>query len=249
MIGIYKIKNNINGKCYIGQSINIERRWNDEKKRAFQSTSRCYNYPLSRAFRKYGIENFTFEVLEECKREELNEKEKFWIAKYNSYFNGYNQNLGGESGGGQVKKESIKGIIKDLRDTNMYHKDIASKWKVSIELVQGINTGRYWYQDNIDYPIQKPHFKAIEINYCKNCGAEITKKATLCVNCCKINSRKVKRPEREELKKLIRTKSFLQIGKEYGVSDNAIRKWCDQYKLPRKKSEIKKKSDEEWELI
>lgn len=54
---------------------------------------------------------------------------------------------------------------------------------------------------------------------------------------------------REELKKLIRTTSFTQIGKQYGVSDNAIRKWCDKYNLPRKVSDIKKISDKDWELI
>ena len=55
--------------------------------------------------------------------------------------------------------------------------------------------------------------------------------------------------EREDLKKLIRSMSFTSIGKKYNVSDNAIRKWCDKYNLPRKVSEIKKYSDEEWELI
>ena len=54
---------------------------------------------------------------------------------------------------------------------------------------------------------------------------------------------------REDLKHLIRTTPFLTIGKQFGVSDNAIRKWCDKYKLPRKVSEIKKYTDEEWEDI
>lgn len=54
---------------------------------------------------------------------------------------------------------------------------------------------------------------------------------------------------REELKKLIRTTPFTTIGKQYGVTDNAVRKWCDKYNLPRKVKEIKSYSDEEWELI
>lgn len=61
--------------------------------------------------------------------------------------------------------------------------------------------------------------------------------------------RKVERPNRKELKKLIRTKSFLEIGRMFNVSDNAIRKWCDAEKLPRKKTEIKQYTDEEWEKI
>lgn len=54
---------------------------------------------------------------------------------------------------------------------------------------------------------------------------------------------------REELKQLIRTTPFVQIGKQFGVSDNVIRKWCDKYKLPRKVSEIHIFTDEEWEKI
>lgn len=59
----------------------------------------------------------------------------------------------------------------------------------------------------------------------------------------------VKKPSREVLKSQIRTMPFLQIGKLYGVSDNAIRKWCDKYGLPRKVTDIKQYSDEEWEKI
>ena len=51
MIGIYKITNNINGKCYIGQSINIKQRWKGHKKDAFRIVWPYYNYPLYRAIR------------------------------------------------------------------------------------------------------------------------------------------------------------------------------------------------------
>lgn len=57
------------------------------------------------------------------------------------------------------------------------------------------------------------------------------------------------RPEREVLKEMIRNKPFTQIGNEYGVSDNAIRKWCLQYNLPSKKKDINLLSEEEWKLI
>jgi len=45
---------------------------------------------------------------------------------------------------------------------------------------------------------------------------------------------------------MIRTTPFLQIGKKYNVSDNAVRKWCINYGLPSKKSDIKNISDEDW---
>ena len=54
---------------------------------------------------------------------------------------------------------------------------------------------------------------------------------------------------REDLKKLIRTQPFTKLGEMFGVSDNAIRKWCIKYNLPKTKSDIQKYTDEEWELI
>jgi len=57
------------------------------------------------------------------------------------------------------------------------------------------------------------------------------------------------RPSREELKKLIRTTAFTKIAEQYGVSDNAIRKWCIAEHLPSKKTEIKKYTDIEWAQI
>lgn len=86
------------------------------------------------------------------------------------------------------------------------------------------------------------------INTCIDCGKMISKKAIRCIDCeykHKI-SNQIKKITREELKNLIRTTSFTEIGNKYGVSDNAIRKWCDKYDLPRKTSEIKVLTDEEW---
>lgn len=233
MIGIYKITNQVNGKCYIGQSVNIKRRWTAEKNKAFDELDKCYNYPLSRAIRKYGLENFLFEVIEECTREELNEKERYWINRYDTYFNGYNQSLGGDNSTAQMPKESTIGIINDLKNTQMKHKEIAEKWNVSTEMVQGINTGRYWYQDNVEYPLQKRKVVIKEF-YCEKCGKEITRQAKLCVECAQIASRKVERPSKEELfKELTENQgNFTKVGNNHNVTDNTIRKWCKAYDLP-----------------
>lgn len=96
MIGIYKITNIINGKTYIGQSVNIEKRFKTHKTNAFNKKNKEYNKLLYRAFRKYGIENFIFEIIEECPKEMLNEKESHYIKLYNSNINGYNLTNGGE---------------------------------------------------------------------------------------------------------------------------------------------------------
>ena len=85
---------------------------------------------------------------------------------------------------------------------------------------------------------------------CKKCGKNITRWSNgLCKECSHIAQRVCDRPSRKELKDLIRTIPFTQIAKKYCVSDNTIRKWCDAENLPRKVSEIKKYSDEEWEKI
>lgn len=86
--------------------------------------------------------------------------------------------------------------------------------------------------------------------YCIDCGQEIPTNAKYCTECRKIHQCKVlEPPTREELKILIRTQTFVSIGKSYGVGDNAVRKWCDKYSLPRTKTEINKMTDEEWEKI
>ena len=82
---IYCIKNNVNNHCYIGQSICIEKRWKAHRITATNPNDEQYNAPLYQAFRKYGIENFTWEVLEETTDDLLDEKEIYYINLYNSF--------------------------------------------------------------------------------------------------------------------------------------------------------------------
>lgn len=103
MIGIYKITNNINEKCYIGQSKDIEARW--KKHISVYNNKTAPNYKLYRAMRKYGLASFRFEVIEECEPEELNSREIYWIQYYDSFLNGYNMTLGGEACNGTNDKE------------------------------------------------------------------------------------------------------------------------------------------------
>lgn len=92
MIGIYKITNTKNEKSYVGQSLNIEERWRQHKQ-AIKTSDKSW-YPLARQ-ESDGIDDFTFSVLQECKKEELDELEDYWVDYYKSYINGYNQTKDG----------------------------------------------------------------------------------------------------------------------------------------------------------
>ena len=92
---IYKITNTINQKCYIGQTIKtLEKRFSQHK----NNYTKPYfsQLVLYKAFKKYGIENFVFEEVEEVENNLLDEREKYWIKFYNSYQNGYNSTIRGK---------------------------------------------------------------------------------------------------------------------------------------------------------
>lgn len=93
MIGIYKITNTLNGKVYIGQSKNIEKRWKEHIRKSYKG---CV--ALRRAFDKYGIQNFSFEILKSFSFYSpcvLNFYERLHISKHASVERGYNLKSGG----------------------------------------------------------------------------------------------------------------------------------------------------------
>lgn len=162
--------------------------------------------------------------------------------------------MGGDGGFGGCPKEHVIGIIHDLERTNMLHKEIAEKWSVSIEMVQGINTGRYWRYDRV-YPIQN-HYAYLERQgkkchigetwTCIDCGQPVWVNAKRC-RACDNKHRVTEKPiSRIELKDLIRVISFAEIGRRYSVTINTIKKWCRRFGLPFTKKEINVISDADW---
>ena len=87
--------------------------------------------------------------------------------------------------------------------------------------------------------------------FCTKCGTEITRysQSGLCATCSSESKRAVVRPCREELKELIRILPFTKIGEKFGVTNNAIVKWCKAEKLPFRKKDIILFSDEEWSKV
>ena len=252
--GIYKITNKVNGKVYIGQSVDIERRWKEHRQRPFNSNSQQYNSPLYRAIRKHGLDNFIFQVIEEGLPSELNDKEIYWINYYNSYLNGYNLTLGGDTGEHNAKltQEQINKIKNYLIHTTKTQQEIANEFGICQKMVFLIDKGQAWLDPKLSYPLRnKSQIADLRKKryFCIDCGIEISNGAERCFECARKALRTTARPSREELKKLIRTTAFTKIAEQYGVSDNAIRKWCIAEHLPNKKTEIKKYSDIEWAQI
>ena len=98
MTGIYLITNMVNGKIYVGQAVDIEKRWGYHK--AKLNGGYHSNKHLQRAWNKYGADSFSFTVLTECAEEQLNTMEEYFIFCLDSYDSrvGYNKNYGGGSG-------------------------------------------------------------------------------------------------------------------------------------------------------
>ena len=91
---IYKITNKVNNKIYIGQTVKtVHKRFTQH----INNSNKPYfsQIVLYKAFNKYGIDNFICETIEEVPNELLDEREKYWIEYYNTYFDGYNSTLGG----------------------------------------------------------------------------------------------------------------------------------------------------------
>lgn len=104
---IYKVVNKVNGKVYIGQTHrDIPTRWSEHIKYAKSPPKKCGRSILRFAIQKYGAENFEVEELEQCDDSILDEREIYWIKKYNSVSKGYNLAVGGK-GGQKYSKEEI----------------------------------------------------------------------------------------------------------------------------------------------
>lgn len=133
MVGIYKIENKVNGKVYIGQSIDIKTRWKCHINYLNNGTHN--NKHLQSAWNKYGKENFSFNIIEECDVEDLNEREIYWIDKYDSYINknGYNLTLGGD-GGRTIESETIEKIY-DLYNNGYIAVEISEQLDIHIKTV------------------------------------------------------------------------------------------------------------------
>lgn len=169
MIGIYKITNKITGKVYIGQSCSMQTRFKAHK-RVAHSKDRMdlYDKPFYSDIRKYGEENFEFEILEQIK---LNDKEEYWIQKYyNEGYDMYNMQLNPATDPLAhckcFSEEEVNKIYDLLQVPSLSCAEIAKIMNCSGSTIDNINNGKTYKRDDISYPIKQ--FKELGGQYNRN---------------------------------------------------------------------------------
>lgn len=164
---IYIIKNLVNDKVYIGQAKNAAERWI----RHISAAKKDYDYVISKAMNKYGIDKFYYQILE-SQVENFNEREQYWIQQYNSRVpNGYNVAPGGGGVGSSFEnlnsffdsEEDIIAIIDKLKNTNLSMDKIAKQLGCAMSVISQINLGRTYQIEGIDYPIRKTRYEKEKI--------------------------------------------------------------------------------------
>ncbi len=169
---IYVYTNKINGHQYVGQTNNLRKRFNGHKSDSFNTKSHSYNYPLHAAIRKYGIDQFSFEVLEEVEtQQEADEREKYWIKKLRSHISdgGYNITFGGDGcskmpltweelleRGKVFSGKEILDIQNRLVNGEKYE-DIMGIYspRLTNTFLSNLNRGYNYKNPNLSYPLKK----------------------------------------------------------------------------------------------
>lgn len=142
---------------YVGQTVNLKLR--DKRHREIDPFDPClreYNYPLSRGIRKYGNDAYELIILEDnLSQEQLNEREKYQIKYYDTYYHGYNQSLGGQNPViVKHNEDEIDKVINLLKNTTKTFQEIADECDISLTHVYNINVGLRRKRDDIQYPIR-----------------------------------------------------------------------------------------------
>ena len=161
---IYIIRNTVNDLCYIGQSVNYKERFRKHCEEAKRNNYTYKSY-LYNAMNEIGIDKFYVELLE-SQVEDYNEKEVYYINKYNTLRpNGYNLAPGGmwyphlsgiENHNAVITSpEDLEGIINELKNTDYSLTDIGKHFGVKYGVIYDINNGFTYKQDNISYPIRE----------------------------------------------------------------------------------------------
>jgi group I intron endonuclease len=152
MICIYRLRNMINDKNYIGQTKNFERRM---IRHEADSKHPEPMYKIHRALKKYGFDNFEVTILEECQKEILDERETNWISHFDSHNNGYNMTGGGSgfgigegSASARISLLTAKRIFKIKLESIAPYKELAKYFNCSIAIINNVGNNSWEYLNN-----------------------------------------------------------------------------------------------------
>ena len=159
MCGVYCIENLVDGKKYIGQSSDIQKRWYEHKRRL--NKNEHYNLYLQRAWNKYGQDNFKFYILKLCKENQLDDLEVYYIDLFNANCSdyGYNETSGGEGVRGYHLSDDQRRHISEIKKGKKIPDD--TRKKISEALTKRITDG---YMPKVDHLIEynKTQMKQID---------------------------------------------------------------------------------------
>lgn len=215
--GIYIIKNTINSKVYIGQSVRCKNRWE-----AHLSAARSgEGTEIHVAMRNLGIENFSCEILEECKEDQLDEKESYYVEKYNSVKEGYNMKAGGNGCSGErnprvrLRKEDV---IK-IRKMYANHVRMSDAYALYADRISLRGFQKIWRNETWPNILQEVYSKEnMEWHRTKAKGNKQERR----------NNRE-RACSREEVEKILELRSagktYSEIAEETGRSTSTILKW------------------------
>lgn len=226
--GIYLVTNLINGKKYVGQSVNIKKRFQSHHLCDYKNEKgELYNTKFYQALRKYGIENFEVTVLELCNKENLDEKEIYYVSYYDSFKNGYNSTEGGQhwssnihSEEAELKRKETRKKNKSLMSENHPRAKLANEevWNIRQRYIDGesIKEIHKDYQDL--YPNMEV-LKRIILGYTYTTVGNIPTKAQIRNTNAKLTEQQVKEIRNSYVKGKT---SYRELGERFGLCETAV---------------------------
>lgn len=226
--GIYRVYTTFNNACYIGQAKDIYERFNSHHIYDYKDKNNCcYNTKFYSVLRKYGLDSFEVEILELCPIQYLDEKEIYYISKYDSFHHGYNSTEGGQnlspnthSEESERKRQQTRELNQSLKGENHPRAKLTNEevFIIRQRYIDG-ETPEKIYQNYVDKYSSFNTFKRIILGYTyKNVGNIPTPGQIRHTNA-KLTENQVKEIKEKYQKGKI---SFAKLGKEYGVSGTTI---------------------------
>ena len=227
--GIYLVENTAhNNTPYIGQAVDLYKRFNSHHISDYKNPNNCcYNTKFYIALRKYGIENFKVTILELCPIEKLDEKEIFYIEKYNSFHQGYNSTQGGQfwtqdihSAETEEKRRITREKNQSLKSENHPRAKLTNQEVVEIRqrYIDGESVHDI-YADYSELYSNEAVFKRIVLGSTYVSAGNIPDKSQIRYTNAKLTATQIREIRKKYKKGVI---SYDKLGAEYGVSGGAI---------------------------